>query len=82
MAFPLIVWWAEPVLIVQPVCPWTGQLHVSPTQATGIPPILKCGALALITLPPCEVASPSRMTFFIDLHPCSISVNNRKATTI
>lgn len=43
-----------------------GQLHVSPTQATGIPCTVKWVALALITLPPCDVASPSRMTFFME----------------
>lgn len=37
MLFPLILWCWDPVVIVQPECPGMGQLHVSPTHATGIP---------------------------------------------
>jgi hypothetical protein len=65
MFLPLIVWCGDPLTIVQPECPGMGQLHVSPTQATGIPRTLKWVALALTTLPPWVVASPRRMTFFI-----------------
>src|SRR5450830_72701 len=39
-----------------------GQLHKSPTQATAIPLTVKCVAAQLSTLPPCDVASPKRMT--------------------
>jgi hypothetical protein len=49
---PLMRWRLEPLVIVQPVCPGTGQLQESPTQATGIPPTLKLVARVLITLPP------------------------------
>ena len=59
---PLMRWRLEPVAIVQPLCPGTGQLQESPTQATGIPPTLKLVARVLITLPPWEVGSPSRIT--------------------
>ena len=65
MCLPLIVWCGEPLVIVQPEWPGMGQLHVSPTQATGMPWTLKCDALALITLPPWVVTSPSLMTFFM-----------------
>ena len=65
MCLPLIVWCGEPLVIVQPEWPGMGQLHVSPTQATGMPWTLKCDALTLITLPPWVVTSPSLMTFFM-----------------
>gem|GEM_PF-4798202 len=59
---PSIRWRLEPLAMVQLLCPDMGQLQASPTQATGIPPTLKFVARVLITLPPWEVASPSRIT--------------------
>jgi hypothetical protein len=62
---PLMRWRAEPLAIVQPLCPRTGQVQESPTQATGMPPTLKLVARVLTTLPPWDVVSPNRMTLRI-----------------
>src|SRR5471030_228754 len=51
-----------PSTIVQVSCPGSGQLHVSPTRATGFPPTMNCWVRTVETWPPWEVGSPRRMT--------------------
>jgi hypothetical protein len=50
-------------MITQTLWPGIGQMHWSPTRATGMPSTVNHVALTLTTFPPCEVGSLRRMTF-------------------
>jgi len=57
-----------PSTITQTLWPGKGQMHWSPTRATGIPSTVNQVALTLTTFPPCEVGSLRRMTLGIFKH--------------
>ncbi len=59
---PSIVQLVSPSTMTQLLCPRFGQVHLSPSLATGLPPT-SMWLEALTTVPPWLVESPSRITF-------------------